>query len=975
MTISTRKFLTMVWPPHGPYCIAMPWVKPDGEECFAHHGCDTIDDAIAYILSKKQTRDLYFAPHSLKVVRELNPSTGKFQTFRTHVNMKEARDFFFDIDYAGPKDHYATYDDVLGAIERFLFETGLPSPFVINSGYGIHVHWAIVTPIESTAWREPAARLRWLAKQHGLHVDPMRTTDQSSVLRVPGTFNLKNPDDPRKVTILVDGVVTDTDKFLSQLDSLTADYVRGEAVQFGNEAVRCGPESLSVAWDGRRPPADEVADVCEHMKTFRDSQGNVPEPLWHVGVGTIKYCDDGEKKVHEWSSGYPRYTPAETQKKLDAWTVPPPGCEKIDHNSGDPAVCARCPHRDLAKNPLLIANLVYQKTHQPQPGPAPASANGAGSADPTPPCQPPAPFTLDMTYGIKMKKAGLICEWPMFPIQWVTATANESCLSRWYIKTPRNGWKIIELLNDDLNLQPLAAALRNKDIIVLPKQLKSMQMYLQGYLRELHKYQDSLKQYDYVGWEVVSQELTERTKPVEMGDPEWFIMYGRKISVVDGSIVPCVMTQNTQLDCMGRMGTLAQQTALMGFYDHPAYMAQQFAIGASLATPFFRFSGLHGMLICLFGETGASKSTSLYTAASIWGHPELYPICGLRSTGTDKGRFEYSMLHRNLPFMCDEITRFDPETAHEIALAATQPGTWKGLRSDRSFRHPRGGRKSNLTICTSNKSLVQMVNNDSSGGQAGIMRVFEIKVDQNTIHTKAEADAFKRLLVQNYGWIGEDFLCRCLPHTEAIGKKFLEILEEFERDINVSQEERYMTAAVATALLGIKLGYKLGYWRFDYKAIREWLINVQIPAMRSAAKLEREHMTPRTILSEYLEEINPNMCRIDKNTRGEPEILYAPPQTEFKARYEISKGELSVRIWPFREYCNKHGHDYSGILDQLVADGLVTNKSVKKRMRAEARNFSSPVPCFVISVKTASPIAVPNAPDKIVEHVDFKKKH
>ena len=244
---------------------------------------------------------------------------------------------------------------------------------------------------------------------------------------------------------------------------------------------------LSVAWDGRRPPADEVADVCEHMRSFRDSQGNISEPRWHAGIGTIKHCDDGAEKVHEWSSGHPRYTPAETQAKLDAWVVPPPGCEKIDHNSGDPAICARCPHRDLAKNPLLIANLVYQKTHQP------AQPSAAGSADPVPPCLPPAPYTLDMAYGIKEKKKGLVCEWPMFPIQWVTATTNENCLSRWYVKTPRNGWRMIEILNDDLNLQTLAPALRNKDIIVLPKQLKSMHTFMQSYLRELHKHQNSLE--------------------------------------------------------------------------------------------------------------------------------------------------------------------------------------------------------------------------------------------------------------------------------------------------------------------------------------------------------------------------------------------------------------------------------------------------------------------------------------------------
>jgi hypothetical protein len=104
-----------------------------------------------------------------------------------------------------------------------------------------------------------------------------------------------------------------------------------------------------------------------------------------------------------------------------------------------------------------------------------------------------------------------------------------------------------------------------------------------------------------------------------------------------------------------------------------------------------------------------------------------------------------------------------------------------------------------------------------------------------------------------------------------------------------------------------------------------------------------------------------------------------PPHFEIKARYEINKTEVYVRIGPFREYCSKHHHDYSGILNRLKASGFIAHTSIKKRMRAEARNFSNPIACFVISVKTASPIAVPNVPGpdeaRIVEHVDFKKKH
>ena len=103
--------------------------------------------------------------------------------------MRDAIAFFFDID---PGEHYATLQDILNALEKFLFVTCLPSPLIVSSGYGIHVYWIIDTPIESCR-REPATRLFWLAQQHELHVDPSRTTDQSSVLRVPGTSNFKDP--------------------------------------------------------------------------------------------------------------------------------------------------------------------------------------------------------------------------------------------------------------------------------------------------------------------------------------------------------------------------------------------------------------------------------------------------------------------------------------------------------------------------------------------------------------------------------------------------------------------------------------------------------------------------------------------------------------------------------------------------------------------------------------------------------------
>jgi len=952
--ISTRKFLETVWPATGIYCIATPWVRPDGKEVMAHRAFDSIDDAMLYILANKSSKNLYFAPHTLKVAREMNPQTGRFQTFRTHENMQEACEFFFDIDAGtGEKKYYATQTDILNVLEQFLFKTCLPSPFIVSSGYGIHVHWIIDTPIESVAWREPAHRLYSLAQQHSLHVDPSRTTDQSSVLRVPGTFNLKDSANPRKVEILAEGSRVVSADFVNQLNDLTSNRFCNLNVP-RNSPHKQGTPSFGVAWDGRRPPPNEVADVCEHMRIFRDTQGNVSEPAWHMSIGTIKHCDDGEKTAHEWSSGYPRYTVEETQAKLDAWATPPPSCEKISEKSGDPAICARCPCKDVAKNPLLIANEVYQQTHQPAPGPA------ATSADPAVPCLPPEPYTLDMTRGIMIKKT-LICDWPMFPIAWIRATPNESCLSHWMVKPPRGDWERIEILNDELDQNALARALRNKCVITTNlKHTKSVHMFLLAYLNELRKHQNDLRQYDFVGWET---DPVTPNQPVELGDPDYFILYGRKIRVTDGAIIPCVMTRNTQIDGMTQRGSLAQQIALMEFYNKPQYMAQQFAIACSLATPFFRYTGQHGVLVVLVGDTGVSKSTCAFFAASLWGHPERYCTSGLTTNSTDKARQERETIMRNLPFIVDEITLFDESVVNEIALAASQLGGREGLTPSRNFRPQRGGYKANLTICTSNNSLIQKINSTNPGGQASIMRIFEIKIAETDARSKQEADTIMRQLVKNYGWIGEDMLRRCLPHRYALGDKFLKIMQQLDTDIKASGKERFMTAVAAAGLFGTILGRKLGYFNYSYKDMRDWLLNIQIPATRARVEHERKHASPETILNEYLEEIAPNTCRVNKNVRGEIEVIYAPPVTECKARYEIAKGEVFVRIGPFKDYCNKRHHDYNDILDKLYVNGPVIIKSDRRRMRAEPNMLDNPVSCFVVSVKAASPIVVPNLSD------------
>ena len=141
-------------------------------------------------------------------------STYKEPTRRTQENVKLAKSLWLDIDY-GTIGHSGTsrYQDLpsaLAAVDEFCDKVELPYPTVVHTGGGLHVYWQLEQALPAELWLAHASVLKQLCREHGLDVDPARTTDLSSILRAPGTFNYKIKDTPRPVILpeLMDGTVS-----------------------------------------------------------------------------------------------------------------------------------------------------------------------------------------------------------------------------------------------------------------------------------------------------------------------------------------------------------------------------------------------------------------------------------------------------------------------------------------------------------------------------------------------------------------------------------------------------------------------------------------------------------------------------------------------------------------------------------------------------------------------------------------------
>lgn len=233
---------------------------------------------------------------------------------RKAENASHAHAFWLDIDCGEAKaaegKGYPTKNEAKSALVEFCRATGIPSPnVVIDSGNGLHVYWTLDTAVEGDEWGAVAKKLKSLTDKHGLLADPSRTADRASVLRVPGTLNRKNADNPKPVTIKHMTDAVSYVMFKAAIEAAAPDDVEATGM---NAALVGGLGEI------RREPLPETP---ENIERTRSMLGVIPadcsRELWRdvvwalMSTGWICSVD----LAREWSmTGGDKYDPTEFDK-------------------------------------------------------------------------------------------------------------------------------------------------------------------------------------------------------------------------------------------------------------------------------------------------------------------------------------------------------------------------------------------------------------------------------------------------------------------------------------------------------------------------------------------------------------------------------------------------------------------------------------------------------------------------------------
>lgn len=843
-----QQFLEQVvaWPgPGGPGYVNLHWKKPGGKPGMPGRPFKEVHDFMQFAWQATPKsgiyNDLYFCLSTQKQTGKV--FHGTVTAARGAHLADRLKAIWLDVDGNKPSEKgYGSKLEAYTAIAQFISDAQLPAPSaIVDSGNGFHVYWIAEQAMTVDEWTPYATGLWALVKKHGFRCDNV-TTDCARVLRVPGTFNRKDPANPKTVKLMgkgedpmpanydfprdlahvallgtapktVTAAVTAAGAPAAPLFDMRAfqGYAVPAALAHLNPQADLLSSGIGMANDDRPLRRGQLFRECEHFKDCAQTQGaHHGQGLWALTLLACTFLEDGDQLAHIVSSGYRTYDPAETQAKYEekvaykaqrdlGW----PSCQSFEDQG---AACKKCPLRGKIGSPLKLAERPPMEVPaQPVPlAPEELHLPDGFTVDPQTHricCvidrQTPAGETLPTEYV------------PLFHHEITTPWVDSGGLHFRY----HTG---IEIRN--ITVSDEAMGSDQLLFIRLAKQLCHVWVPGQKYVRHF-----------MTSWVSQIEKAKKRHTTHAMGwiEEEGQIIgfaYGGKMYMETGEINPASDPDK---------GIAADYTPA----GVDKYTREAFDIIASRHHPALEVIALSGfasplvkittgedfaVLWAMSPEGGAGKSTSILAGASVWGSPRRSKdnvsssIAGLQS---NMGNL------RHLPKYIDEIMHEEQvdELIAELNLMTEGTSGSKALR-DGSQRTKKEWQLQ--MTCGSNQSIQRRMLEKVKSTDALLRRIFEIEVEKRLgQHHDIRADVIDKLNA-NFGAIGALYAQHLGRNHKQILARGREIIADFTARIAPYKEENrfWRTTCVTTLAAVEQANLVLGKEVFHYNEIMDYLV-------------------------------------------------------------------------------------------------------------------------------------------------------
>lgn len=898
--------------------------------------------------------------------RDVYFGCAKFETGQNRKadNAKYFKAVWLDIDCGptkgvpndkGKVEGYLDQQTGLQELQRFCKTVGLPKPVLVNSGRGIHVYWLLTETIDKDRWWPLALRMKELCDTHNLIVDPS-VFDAARVLRVPGTLNFKdNP--PKPVEVISEAPPIEVEKLIE---------IIGVPVNQPKQYLpkRKGPPSaLTLALMKNRTASfktimlkSTAGEGCAQLLYAYQNQDSIDYNLWRSGLSIAAFCEDSHTAAHKLSNKYPEYDPSEVDEKVHnlQTTGGPHHCETFER--WNPGGCEGCQHKGKITSPIMLGKQVAQA--EASEGQYEIEVEDEeGVVAPVFIPEFPFPYFRGQNGGVyktlkEEEDPLLVYEHDLYVLKRMyDPDAGEVALIRLHL--PHDGIKEFSIP---------ASALAGKDepkkllatqgVLARGAQMDSIVDFLVRCAKEI---------------QITKKAEVMRTQFGWVDNDSKFILGDREITV-DGEYhsPPSTATKHIApyvVEC----GELEKWKEVFNLYSRPGLEPNAFAALTAFGAPLLRFTGQKGAIINLvFRGSGSGKSTTLAVCNSVWGHPD-----GLMSIPKDTINAKMLRLGvmNHLPFTMDEITNMTAEEFSDMSYAMSQ-GRWKDrvkaasneLRVNSTFWQT-------ISLCSANAHFAQKLGSLKASPDGEMMRLLEYQIKYtDAIDVEEGKQLFDHQLRANYGLAGGVYAKWLITHKEEAVRLLLATQAKIDKELRLTQRERFWSAVVAANITGGLIAKSLGLHDYDMKAVYRFACDL-------IREFRKDNDAPldgaATVLGDYINRHVQHALVINGEADARTALSPSPllePRGPLTVRYEPDTKKLFIQATSFKDDCVKRQISYTEVLRELTDNGVFKGR-VTRRLGTGMKIVSAPV--YVLefdcsrsdffNVENFVPVELPNA--------------
>lgn len=846
------------------------------------------------------------------------------------------RSVWVDLDCHGKENEYLTVDEALVGLRSALKELVLPKPSaVVQSGHGVQAYWAFTEDMSYERWIGLATVFKAALITTGLKLDTKVVSDAARVMRLPGTFNYRDPANPVPAKLLMLGSAYAPAVFKHALAPFRhmATPVRTKPVEENEYLV--GLTMPKTMCDFKK-----TCDGCAQINNFVENGGNVPEPFWFAMAGMFQFFEGGREKFLDASKkNYPTFVLHEANKKFNqVANGKPPLCSTLRETSAKPGFCDGCkkPERlvspaswfveGFAKQPANSYPVANVEANTPR---ASGFMDTGGSTETQErnengevvaelilkPYDPPSNYAVNESgvFAIVPSKDGgtemLQIYGAGFRILSVVASQVRGSAERTIIaELFRNDqWTLVKLpiscIYEDAKF---ASSVANcGGMILKPTQCKAMREFVSAFAALVQAAQADTLVSEQLGW-------------MNEGDgkmPTRFSL-GGSVYDQDGERKAPMTDQHEMIKATHTKGSLGPWKDAYSYYWNNGNYKAAFFSCVAWGAPLITFAEHKGGLLHVFGPANSGKTTLLKLVCAAYGDPEKMM---LGAGGTPKALFDTIGKLQNLPVAIDEFLSRENMNISNMCRTITQ-GSQGGRMASSGVKQYEGYKWATIALGSSNESALARLQLKSANDSGGAVRIFEMEFPALDPQARLKAQTLFTGLKDNYGHAGVLFVRHIVKHAKTIAAEVVAVEQYLAKELATpgrdTASDRFLVSAAAAMLVGAKHAKKLGLHDMDVGVLKD----VALQEIRSYSKRVDSSVTHGLELVNQF--IADNLGAIASvNEAAEKVLMGEIPLGRVVGNYNRDTGEFTMSIVAWKVWLSLRGADIMAAQRDLEQEG------------------------------------------------------